>query len=508
MRVDFRGYQSDCIADAVRFVRQPDELRRRLYASPTGSGKSICMLGAQAEVGGWIITPSLEIVRGFLEKLGHKVPKSAKRIADLAAEHCISTPIRFRNALLDGMPAPDVILWDEVHHAIGDTVSAGDLFGLCPGAVWLGFTATPYRGSARGTAQLIADWGDPIVVLTVPEAIAAGYMARPTFTVEPLFDDDRLEVRNGEFVVVACEEQLMGEVEALAELVAAQRTGPTAVAVPSSLIAAELRSRLELLDIRGDWVNQATPARERAECYERCRAEESVLIDIATLTEGWDMPELTTLIDAQPTLSPVRWMQRIGRIMRPWEQSPRYVCTNRNLERHSYLMQGAVPRRDVLAAMEAFGAPSSRLGKRVGLESLHKFKCSEIPTKDEGVALLYSLTRVEDDGTRVDRAVVLDAERTICAEARHTQDAGGERKWGKWRKCDVWDDMTGFRSKSPSGRPRKPSDVNKNLSDKQVQWWERSAGRHGLDPEASAEVDRRQFDALPLLSALREKVGE
>lgn len=514
MQVDLRDYQQRAVGDAVDFVSSSAKFRRRLYSAPTGTGKGTIQLAVQAALGElghevWIITPSLEIVRGFLERQGIACATSASGIAVQAAGVNISTPIRLRNALLDGMTAPDVILWDESHHAIGDTVSAGDLFGLCPAAWWLGYTATPYRGSPRGTAALVADWGEPVVLLTVLAAIEQGYMARPTFHVEPLFDDDQLEVRNGEFVVVAAEEQLMGEVEALAQLVADQRLGPTAVAVPSSNIAAELRSRLALLGIQGDWVNQATPAAERAACYERCKAEESVLIDIATLAEGVDFPFLRTLIDAQPTLSPVRWMQRVGRIMRPKPDRPRLVTTNRNLERHAYLMQGGVPRRDVLAAMRAFGSPSNRLGKRVGLESLHKFKCVEVPTKDDGVALMYSLSRHDKEtGARVDRIVILDAERTICGEARHELDATSKRVWGRYRRCDVWTDMAGFRSKSATGAPR--VDVypnNENLSVKQANWWTKAAARRGLDVNALDEIDRRQFDALPALEQMGERLG-
>ncbi len=509
MGVELRDYQERGVRLGVEHA-EGKGFPRKLLASPTGTGKSWILLTMQSRLpGSWILTPRLEIARGFLEKLGHEVPRSEGKLAAKCLEHKITTPTRFRNMLEQGHEAPRVVLMDEVHHAVDSATTTGDLFALLPAARWIGLTATPFRGTPRGTAQLVADWGEPEVLLTVLQAIEAGYMARPTFDVVPLFDDDQLEVVNGEFVVVEAEQSLLSELEALAALVVEERVGPTAVAVPGSNIAAELRSRLALLGVRADWVNQATPTSERADAYARCKAGESVLIDIATLTEGVDFPWLRTLIDAQPTLSPVRWMQRIGRIMRPGHGQPRYVCTNRNLERHSYLMQGGVPRRDVLAAMKAFGQVSSRLTKRVGLESLHKFKCVEIPTHDDGVGLMYSLTSNDrETGLRTDRVVILDAEKTYCGEAVHDRRAD---KWGRYKRCSVWSDMTGFRSKSPSRKPRPGKKLypeNDNLTVKQGQWWTRAAGRHGLDPAAVSEIDARQFDALPALSQMGLVVGE
>jgi hypothetical protein len=126
------------------------------------------------------------------------------------------------------------------------------------------------------------------------------------------------------------------------------------------------------------------------------------------------------------------------------------------------------------------------------------------------VALMYSLTaNDEETGHKIDRVVLLDAERVICAEAHHTLDHKSELVWGEYKPCGVWPDMTGFRSKAAKRPPRR--DIyqgNDCLSVRQAGWWKRQAKRYGLDPAAVDEITTRQFDALPVLRALGERLGE
>jgi superfamily II DNA or RNA helicase len=180
MRYELRDYQQKTAADAASWLTSASPGQRKLYASPTGTGKSIMELAVQASVSDsesdtWIVTPRIEIVAGMLEKAGHSVAElSEQKLVDLAWDLRITTPIRLRNAMLEGrMPSPPTrLIIDECHHHNADTYGQIDLLaGTCPA---VGFTATPYRGSPRSTAAFREAWGDPTWSLTYPEAVAPG----------------------------------------------------------------------------------------------------------------------------------------------------------------------------------------------------------------------------------------------------------------------------------------------------------------------------------------------
>ena len=110
---------------------------------------------------------------------------------------------------------------------------SGDLFAICPSAAWIGFTATPYRGTPAGTVALREAWGEPTLVLSVPDAIEEGACMLPRFEIKPLLDDDKVKVVNGEFQIKASEKAWGSRIEDLARLVASYWTDaldtPTAV---------------------------------------------------------------------------------------------------------------------------------------------------------------------------------------------------------------------------------------------------------------------------------------
>lgn len=531
-RQRLRPYQQDVVDDALATYDR-DPYGRTLYASPCATGKGtveLALLKAlrERERDAWILTPTLEVVRGFLERCGgHPEGMSGDALAAAAEDIYVTTPMRLRNKVLRGeCGMPEIVIYDEVHHATEDNEVSGTLFAVAPDACWFGFTATPYRGSPRATQALRDAWPDVVEVYNVPDAATDGWITLPTFRVVPLLDDDVVKVVGGEFQTQALNKEMKGRVDALADLVAdtwaphaacnegeagLERTCPavtrlpTVVAVPSSEVASWLVDALDARGVEGDWVSAKTPARERALAYSRCRSGESVLLSINVVTEGFDMPELSRIIDARPTQSPVSWMQLIGRVMRNKPDGSRgeYICICRNLERHAYLLQGALPREQFAEAQEAFEKPSDRDTRaRVGLESLRRFKAIPLPLADGVKGYMYSLYSVDSEGVKTEYVTLLDpcGAEPICASRSVARLPDGEaydyRNAPKWQRCTVPDDLVGF---ATSGH-------RFELTDKQRTWWQRSAARHGLDPGAVDDITWRQFSALPVLSNLGARI--
>lgn len=524
-----RPYQEALVTDALAFVEQvegmdptaPEATRRRLYSMPTGTGKGTAQLALLQKLradglDAWIYTPSLEVLRGYLERCGAEGLQgcSEDRLAELGEAIWVTTPVRAQRRILEGLrTAPQVVLYDEVHHATEGNDVSGTLFALAPLAAWIGFTATPYRGSPKGTLELEEAWPDMVEVLSVPEAVANGSWALPTFSVVPLVDDDAIKIEAGDFQGKAAGNAVGSRIEDLAKLVLERgerdkdESGrfsagggdyqPTAVTVPNRETAGLLVEALDRLGVAARLVSADTPASARALAYAECRDGRAVLVSVRVLAEGVDFPWLVRLVDARPTLSPVSWLQQVGRITRPKSRRPEYICVCRNLERHAYLLQGMVPRKVIGDAQAVFDGPSKRgAGRAMGLEALTRFKQIDLPLADGVRGHMYCLYSVDGDtGITTEWAVLLDptSERAVSATRQVQALPDGTRGYGKWQAATVPAEMAGFATSGFKGA----------VSEKQAAWWRRAAVRHGLDPNAVGKLTKRQFAALPVLSDLR-----
>lgn len=496
-----RDYQKLAVDDAVSFLRSAAPGARRLYAAPTGSGKSVIELHLQNCVAGsWIVTPAVEVIQGLLDKLGLPIDLPETALLESAFARRITTPIRFRNLLLrGGGVVPPALILDEAHHHNADTWQQIDLLTGLPPTV--GYTATPYRGTPRGTAVLRERWGEPVWILTYPEAVARGVISMPSCRIVPLLDDDIVEVKSGEFDVKSVETASRGLLENVADLCRGycrelQWDRPTMFAVPSTLLAHELTRVSNAAGLPSVCVVGDSTRRERDEAFAAVVEHRAALVQVRVVGEGVDLP-IRRLVDLSPAISPVKWLQLFGRITRPvaaGESPPDYVCCNRNLLRHAYLLEGCLPAAVLSDAQKQFGA-GTRSGYRVlGVEGLGRFKETHVPLHNGLEGFLYCLAAVEGLQVVNYAAFVHPAlAEPIWATRIDAKKADGTRAFGRWRRAEPPDDLTGFAS-VPASSP----------SPKQLAWWKKDAARYGLS--ADVAPNKRTFQALPIFADLGLRV--
>lgn len=482
---DKYAWQNLVVEDAVSFLR--NDTGRRLYASPTGTGKSYMEKRVQdAFPEAWIVTPRIEIGFDMLRKRGGVLTEEA-----MHAEH-ICTPIVLRNRLLSGeWPAPKQLIIDEAHHHSAETYQLLDLLcGMCP---TVGFTATPYRGTPRSSARFREAWGEPVWAITYPEAVTQGVLSMPTCRIEPLVDDDKIAVKDGQFVVESIESETRSRLDDARELLAGYYDGslwdrPTMVSLPSRDLARAFAAG------PFDLVTGDSTAAERRAAFAKCVNRQTALVQIQVVSEGVDLP-IRRLLDLHPMLSPVEWLQQFGRITRPSDSLPEYICCNRNLMRHAYLLEGCLPPGIVALGEKLFGGPSTRLGSRgLGLEALGRFAGVSVPFQDV-TGVCYSVSTCEGSTTRQYTCIVhpMRGEPLWACRVNHRTDDPMKPHYGKWSKCDPPADLTGFASIPPAP-----------LTEKMSSWWKRDAAKRGLDPDA--KVTRKNFQVLPVLTDLRERI--
>lgn len=489
MKFQPRPFQQVGIEHAAAFLRAAEPGQRQLYAAPTGVGKSVVQIGVREHFDDlWIVTPRDEIIDGFLDKL-------QQRDAD-PLDLRISTPVKLRNRLMSGaVNFPGRYIIDESHHETANTYQELDLLaGLVPA---VGYTATPYRGSPKSTKQFLDRWGKPIWLITYQEAIDEGFITMPQFSVLPLVDDDIVEVKGGEFDVTSIESATVDRLGDLADHCVQWYDGKwdkaTIFSFSSSLTCEMFKQYMDARGLPTAIVSAKTPKADRPAIFQAVEERILALIHINIVSEGVDL-RIRRYVDCDPTMSPVEWVQKLGRITRPTvTEQPEYICTNRNIMRHAYVLDDIVPVSAVADTERLFG-PTTRGHSRVlGMEALGRFKPTAVQTLSGCNAYVYLLSVPVGTATIEYCCIVHPTKEPIWATKVITRKEDGSRDWGKWTACESPDVLRGFASKGA-----------KEPSPKQQSWWERAAARVGLDP--NQEVNRRTFTALPVLADLQESL--
>jgi hypothetical protein len=415
----------------------------------------------------------------------------------LADTEGIVTPIKLRNSLASCVRRrrPKWLVLDECHHHNAQTYAEID--AMLGGAPTVGYTATPYRGAPRGTAEFLERWGDVYWILTERQAVQRGVVAVPVCQVLPLVDDDEIAVVNGDIQVTRTGEAIMSRLDAIVDFCRplvhdGTWDRPTLFAFPTVDSAAGAVSRLNATGLPAAMVVAGTSPEQRQAAFTATVARQSALVQRNVVSEGVDLPELRRLIDCRPTLSPVFWLQCLGRIRRPvspGEPPPEYFCTNRNLARHCYLLEGILPLDTVREAQEAFPTPSRRHGIRViGLENLGRFRATALPLAGGMTGIMYAFSALEGNQV-VEIAVLVHPAKAnpLVATRRNACKDDGTRAYGRWRRLPELPQINdGFASLPAS-----------EISPKQRAWWRREAAMRGLDPQASVRISAQI--TLPIL---------
>jgi len=519
--VKLRPYQEEGVEvlfDA--FMSKQDTI----VSSPTGSGKTYIILELLNRLRAfntrfeyYVVSPSVEILQGFCRKCS--IAEDRKTMESVG----LFTPIRLRNLLVKGeVKNPKVIIIDEVHHAEAATYKQ---LKAITGASFLGVTATPYRGRPAETKSLKENF-KVVPVLDLVTADEKQYIQVPVMELLPIVDDDNINLEGPDFrdkditdfmknsgidIRDTCNPEFNNKLTPLDIL--AQKIGeifnlhkeynePVMVALPGVSAIEEIRPLLDKLGIPYSVITADTPAGERQQAFENCCNCESVLLQINVVSEGVDLP-IRVLIDARPTVSPVRFMQTLGRITRVNEERPVYYCTNRNIERFFYLFKGLYPPSIVVESQEGFKQPSNRSSFRtLGLKPITRYKPFEVKLKAGGWAVCRNFWNIEENEKTEYFVIQLPGEsEPLVFAAKHTYNSvTGQYSWGKWKTFEVpeaWEPV-GYTSKEARTKS------GAYITEKQLIWWNKSAEYYGLDPDQ--ELDQKVFSCFTVLSNNKKRL--
>lgn len=320
--IHLRPYQQaalDGLTSAFRAGR-----RAPLLVLPTGGGKTVafCYMARGAAAKGnrvYILVHREELVQQVSDTLkafnvGHTFIAAGRYYDPRRMVQVCSVMSLARR--LGRVPAPDLIIADEAHHAVAG--SWRKVAAAYPQARVVGVTATPQRLDGRG----LGDVFDHMVVgPSVSELTELGALCRYRLFAPVGIDTRGLHTVAGDFnrqelARVADRPSVTGNaVDHYRRLAPGRRAVAFCAGVAHAKNVAE---EFQRAGFEAGTLHGGMAADLRADLVNKFRAGiVQVLTSVDVVSEGFDLPAIEVAISLRPTQSLIVWLQQVGRALRP-----------------------------------------------------------------------------------------------------------------------------------------------------------------------------------------------
>lgn len=327
-----RDYQTEVlqkIQDAAKNGK-----RRILVCLPTGSGKSLIALSIAIHAmqngrRSLIWCPRREIAwqMGKILRaegidygiiLGDEPHNPIPNIQLATIQSLYSKGVRRKTI---NMPKADAVIQDESHHSMAETHQK--VIALYPDAFHIGLTATPINRNGAGLGTYFEDL---ICGPSISELTEQGYLAPVKYYVPSIPDLKNMKTVAGDYVEKELSERvdkpkLIGDIlENWTRICPKAKTIVSACGVAHSQHIAD---SFNAIGIKAAHIDGRTPERERDKIVSQYQNNEiQVLTNADVFSEGVDFPDIECLIFARPTKSLGRFLQIVGRGLRPKGGNP------------------------------------------------------------------------------------------------------------------------------------------------------------------------------------------
>ena len=320
-----RRYMVEAVEHAIASI---DAGKRAVIHQPTGSGKTITLarlvqhyrrLGKRC----LIIVHRKELIAQIAARLRDfgldpAVEQGSRRAPKDSLEPVVASVLSLQGRRLKGWDAGAfaVVFTDECHHS--EARSYHRIYSHFSGMrAHVGFTATLDRYDKR---SLLNTYPDGVLYsYSLLDAVLDGWLCRPKAVrigIRPDLRECRLLA--GDFVASELHAAIHGH---LTDLAVATRdevgSRRTIVFVPTVAGAREFAQKLQILGLRAEAVWGTHPDRDALLTGFRA-GDIQVVVNVALLNEGIDVPEIEAVVLLRPTRSRGLYAQMIGRGLRPF----------------------------------------------------------------------------------------------------------------------------------------------------------------------------------------------
>ncbi len=321
-----------------RSIHALDEHGNTLAVAPTGAGKTIMlsavtgrMIGEPTKGTGGkacVLAHRDELTGQNLNKFGRVNPQLTTSIVDAKEKSWrgqvtfAMVPTLARKDNLDQMPAIDLLVIDEAHHAAADSYRRiiDTALHRNPMCRIYGVTATPNRGDKRGLRPVFSNVADQI---RIGELIASGNLVPPrTFVIDVGVQDELNKVRR------TADDFDMAEVDAImnrspvTEAVIRhwrEKAGERQTVVFCSTIshARNVTDAFNAAGVAAGFIHgEMADADRKATLAAYAIGKLRVIVNVAVLTEGWDHPPTSCVVLLRPSSYKSTMIQMVGRGLR------------------------------------------------------------------------------------------------------------------------------------------------------------------------------------------------
>ncbi|NBS03046.1 MAG: DEAD/DEAH box helicase, partial [Rhizobiales bacterium] len=308
--------------------------RNTLGVAPTASGKTVMLSavagemlrGTQAKA--CVLAHRDELTDQNKSKFSRVNPSISTSVFDANEKSWAGqatfamAPTLCRPANLDAMPALDLLVIDEAHHAVADSYRRiiDRVAQHNPAVKIFGVTATPNRGDRQGLREVFTNVSDQI---RIGELISSGHLVQPrTFVIDVGVQEKLKSVRK------KASDFDMSQVDAI------MNKSPVTDAVISNWKAKaadrqtvvfcstvdHARNVCEAFNAAGVWSalvhGEMSDADRRSTLAAYDSGKIQIITNVSVLTEGWDHPPTSCVVLLRPSSYKSTMIQMVGRGLR------------------------------------------------------------------------------------------------------------------------------------------------------------------------------------------------
>ena len=339
-RIDktLRPYQQDA---KVNIFTSWDECKYILFQMPTGTGKTRLFTSIISDIKAWsiknnieskilIIAHRVELIEQISESLGkykvtHGVIAGGKERSLRAQVQVASIQTLTHHNNMDAARSlnADFIIIDEAHHSTANSYKK--LWEMYPVAKILGVTATPWRMNHRGFSEI---YDKLLISQSIHNFIEQGWLA--PYSYYSVRDDSviRKNIDNidefdteGDYKISALEKVMdSGSIRAnlldsYLKLAKGKKGIIYSVSRKHSDHICEEYRKVGVNIVR---IDSETPREERRIYVQRFKnGQIDIIVNVDIFSEGFDCPDIEFIQLARPTKSLVKYLQQVGRGLRP-----------------------------------------------------------------------------------------------------------------------------------------------------------------------------------------------
>lgn len=314
-----RPYQTAAISRVTKRLKKGE---RVVLVAPTGSGKTY--MGARIAMA----TKGRVVWVAHRRELLHQAARQFRELGcdvgvlsgedneNPTARVLVATPAKAA-AHVGGAK---LLVIDEAHRATSRSYAA--LYADDAVQV-VGLTATPWRLDRKGLGRIFTAIE---LAASVSTLIAGGYLARPAvygISKERAAELVRGITVSGDFAQGELAQRMMkadvvGDVVSERERLGGERT--TVVFAVDRAHARCLTRRFRAAGRTAEWVDAQLAAKTRERILSRFRdGDVQIVVNVDVLSEGFDLARIKCVSIARPTRSLSRYLQHVGRALRPFE---------------------------------------------------------------------------------------------------------------------------------------------------------------------------------------------